>query len=139
MNLYPKSCIDVFVTVLEDDGGVLAAAITATGLALSDAQIGLYDNITGASVSIHGDEVLIDPTLAELSSHQGEEGQGNITVGYLNSSEQVVCLVSQGVLNPQQFNKALDLAVNQCGVLVPAVQECQIETYQKKVDKEPQP
>jgi len=31
MNLYPKSCIDVFVTVLEDDGGVLAAAITATG------------------------------------------------------------------------------------------------------------
>ena len=31
MNLYPKSCIDVFVTVLEDGGGTLAAAITATG------------------------------------------------------------------------------------------------------------
>ena len=31
MSLYPKSCIDVFVTVIEDGGGSLAAAITAAG------------------------------------------------------------------------------------------------------------
>jgi exosome complex component MTR3 len=138
MNLYPKSCIDVFVTVLEDDGGVLAAAITATGLALSDAQIGLYDNITGANVSIRGNETLVDPTLAELATDTGVEGQGNITVGYLNTSEQVVCLVSQGVLTPQQFNQRLDIAIKQCGVLVPAVQQSQLESFQKKQDTENQ-
>ena len=33
MDLYPKSCIDVFVTVLEEGGGTLSAAITATGAA----------------------------------------------------------------------------------------------------------
>ena len=35
MNLYPKSRIDVFVTVLEDGGGVLAASITATGMVIA--------------------------------------------------------------------------------------------------------
>jgi len=57
MNLYPKSRIDVFVTVLEDGGGVLAASITATGLALVDAQIDMYDNLIGCGVSIHKDRL----------------------------------------------------------------------------------
>ena len=49
-HLYPKSQIDVFITVLEDDGSSLAAAITCAGLAVADAAIDMFDVIVGASL-----------------------------------------------------------------------------------------
>lgn len=47
---FPKSQIDVYVTVIEDDGGLLAACITAAGLAICHANIDVYDLIVGASL-----------------------------------------------------------------------------------------
>jgi exosome complex component MTR3 len=136
MNLYPKSRIDVFVTVLEDGGGVLAASITATGLALVDAQIDMYDNLIGCGISIHKDRLLVDPTLTEeVSCSDSGEGYGNLTVGYLNTSEQVVCLFSQGVLLPDDMDTALNLAINKCEEILPAVQECQITSLERKLSK----
>jgi ribonuclease PH len=49
-HLYPKSQIDVHVTVLEDSGSVLASVLTCAGLALADASIHMFDCIVGASL-----------------------------------------------------------------------------------------
>ena len=49
-HLYPKSQIDVFVTVLENDGSVLASAITCAGLAIINASIHVFDVIIGSSM-----------------------------------------------------------------------------------------
>ena len=51
--MYPKSQIDVYVTILEDDGCTLAAALTVSGLALADAAIQMFDALVGASVVIN--------------------------------------------------------------------------------------
>ena len=48
-HLYPKSQIDVFVTVLQNEGSVLASSITCAGLALVDASIHVFDVIIGSS------------------------------------------------------------------------------------------
>jgi ribonuclease PH len=45
----PKCVLSVFVTVLEDDGGVFAAAINCASLALADAAVEMYDVVTAAS------------------------------------------------------------------------------------------
>jgi exosome complex component MTR3 len=46
---YPKSLIDLYVTVLEDDGCALAAAITCASLALANAGIELNDMVAGCT------------------------------------------------------------------------------------------
>jgi len=140
MNLYPKSCIDVFVTILEDGGGVLAAAITAAGLALADAQISMYDNLIGSSVTVHQDRILADPSRQEevVCSTSGKQ-QGNLTIGYLNTSEQVVCMYSNGVMSAQCSDSALNLAVKKAEEKLPAVQECQIKSLQERLGRQPQP
>ena len=52
-HLYPKSQIDVYVTILEDDGSALASSITVASLALADAAVQMFDTIVGvSSVSI---------------------------------------------------------------------------------------
>ena len=50
LNKYPKSVIEVGVTVIEDDGGVVAASLTAAGLALAEAGIHLCDLVVGVKV-----------------------------------------------------------------------------------------
>ena len=50
---FPKSSVDVFVHVLEDDGGALAAAITAASAALADASVPMYDLVTAAALVSH--------------------------------------------------------------------------------------
>ena len=49
-HLYPKTQIDVFVTVLENDGSVLAAAMTCASLALANASVQMFDITIGASL-----------------------------------------------------------------------------------------
>ena len=49
-HLYPKSQIDVFVKILEDDGCTLASALTVASLALSDAGIQMFDLLVGTSL-----------------------------------------------------------------------------------------
>jgi exosome complex component MTR3 len=59
---FPNFQVDVFANVLEDDGSVLVAAITAAGLALADAGVPMYDVLTASSVLIFNDQILNDPT-----------------------------------------------------------------------------
>ena len=49
-HLYPKSQIDVYVTILEDDGSALASSITLASLALADAAVQMFDTIVGISL-----------------------------------------------------------------------------------------
>ena len=47
---FPNFQVDIYVSVLENDGGPLAAAITCAGLALADAHVPMYDLVTAASI-----------------------------------------------------------------------------------------
>lgn len=74
LDLLPKSAIDVYIQVLEEDGSAaaLAAAITAAGTALADAGIEMLDLVTGCAVGYVGDQVLVDCTAKEAKMAQGE-------------------------------------------------------------------
>ncbi|GAB6028428.1 Exosome complex component MTR3 [Chamberlinius hualienensis] len=47
---FPKARVDVFIQVLQNDGGALAVAITAAGAALADAGIPMFDLIMGCNL-----------------------------------------------------------------------------------------
>ena len=52
LELYPKSTVDIYITVLETDGtaATLAASITAASLALADAGVEMVDVVAAYSV-----------------------------------------------------------------------------------------
>ena len=49
LGAFPKAAVDVYVCVLEADGGELAAAVTAGAAALADAGIPLRDLVAACS------------------------------------------------------------------------------------------
>ncbi|TFY72041.1 hypothetical protein EVG20_g968 [Dentipellis fragilis] len=66
--LYPRSQIDIFVHVLQQDGGVLQASINATTLALTAAGVPLLDLVCAITAGVHStspDSPLLDLTTLE--------------------------------------------------------------------------
>ena len=60
VDLYPRAGIDVFVEVLQADGGTRCAAITAASLAIADAGIPLRDLVVGCAAGKVDDTVVLD-------------------------------------------------------------------------------
>ncbi|KCV71255.1 hypothetical protein H696_02205 [Fonticula alba] len=67
----PRSQIDIFVEVLQSDGGMLVACINATTLALIDAGIEIRDYLCASSSALLNDITVIDPNQNEEQSFGG--------------------------------------------------------------------
>ena len=81
--LYPRSQIDVSIVILQNDGGIRAAAVNATTLALIDAGIALEDFVCSCSAGLIHGTLLLD-------MNAQEDGAGaELCVGILPSIERV--------------------------------------------------
>jgi len=133
MHLYPKTQIDVFVTVLENDGSVLAAALTAASLALANASIQMFDLTIGASIKRVKDDRLTDPTLSEETT-QDQDKSSCLTIGFQPSSEQLACVLHEGCIERSTMSKDIEYLTGVCNSLLPNVQKCLIDSIQNDQD-----
>ncbi|XP_041474951.1 exosome complex component MTR3-like [Lytechinus variegatus] len=129
----PKSQVDIFITVLENDGSVLSAAITCASVAVANAGIEMYDLVIGSSVRQSGEKLLLDPTAFDeaADSTATDDPQAIITVGFLPSINQVSCLVQKGQLLSEESIKALQHCIETCQRIYPVVYECLKKSVKK--------
>jgi exosome complex component MTR3 len=130
---FPKAQVDVFVTVLENDGGALSAAITAAGVALADAGVPMYDMVVACSLRQYGSVTLIDPTEAEEYkardySHHVTEGdepnQGNVTLSLMPGMQQVSAFQQDGPMSVECVSSATKDLMTVCQQVYPVVRKC---------------
>jgi exosome complex component RRP41 len=65
LNDFPGSEIDIFIEILQSDGGTRAAGITAAAVALASAGIHMKDLIYAVSVGKVGDDLILDLNMIE--------------------------------------------------------------------------
>ncbi|KAF2073928.1 hypothetical protein CYY_004752 [Polysphondylium violaceum] len=107
LDKYPKTVVDVYILVLNDDGDVLVSAITAASMALADAGVEMYDMVASCSAVCIKDATLINPTAQEETL---TEGAGKILVSKMPSHNNITQLIQTGELN---YNNVLE-SVNLC-------------------------
>ena len=108
--LYPRSQIDIFVEVLQADGGNYCAAVNAATLALIDAGIPLKDYVTACTAGfIHG-KVLVDVNSQESNIGGGSE----LTMAILPKSEEIVLLEMSQRFHVDHLDKVMDAAMQGC-------------------------
>lgn len=73
LELFPKSTIDVFITIIENDGieGCIASGSLAASTALADAGIEMLGLVASCSAAIFGDDIRLDPSEAEARASDG--------------------------------------------------------------------
>jgi len=106
---FPRSTIDVFIEVLEAEGGTRCAGITAASVALADAGIPMKDLIASCAAGKADGNVILD-----LSEEEDKEGEADLPVAIMPRSGDITLLQMDGHLTPEEFEKALDLAIEGC-------------------------
>jgi len=104
--LYPRSVIDVFIEVIQADGGSRCAAVCAASLAIADAGVPMKDLVAGCAAGILDGQVVID-----LDDVEDKEGDGDLPFAYLPHTEEVVLLQSDGIFSQKDYKEALDMLV----------------------------
>jgi len=103
---YPRTAIEVWVEVLQSDGGSRVAGITAASLALADAGINMRDMVVGCSCGLIGQTVV-----ADLDDTEDKEGNGDMPVAIMPNLGLVTLLQVDGIYTRENFQKAFELAI----------------------------
>jgi len=106
---YPRSGIDVFVEVLQADGGTRCASITAAALAIADAGIPMRDLVVACAAGKVDDKVVLD-----LMDTEDKVGVADVPVAFMPNLEAVTLLQMDGILTPEEFETAMNLAIEGC-------------------------
>jgi len=118
LDKYPKSVVDIFVTIIQADGSVLSSAITCASMALADAGVEMFDLVASCTVATVSGQVVLDPTSAEEVQQTS-----SITIAYMPSLNEVTQLVQSGVLEHSNAKEAMDLCIDGCSKLYTIMRE----------------
>ncbi|KAL8114073.1 exosome complex component RRP41 homolog [Apium graveolens] len=128
-HLMPRSQIDIFVQVLQADGGTRSACINAATLALADAGIPMSDIVTSCSAGYLNSTPLLDLNYVEDSA-----GGPDVTVGILPKSTKVTLLQMDSKLPMDIFETVMQLATEGCKAVANYIHEVLLEKT-KQLDK----
>ncbi|XP_071477146.1 exosome complex component RRP41-like [Diadema antillarum] len=107
--LYPRSQIDIYVQILQADGGNYCASVNAATLAIIDAGIPMKDYVCACSSSF-----VSDTPLADVSYLEESQGGPVVTVAMLPKSEQIALFKMDSPLHVDHLEKVLDTASSGC-------------------------
>ncbi len=124
--LYPRAAIDVFVEVLQADGGTRTTGVTAASLALADAGIPMRALVGGVAVGkVEGVLVL------DIDEVEDNLGEADMPVAAAPDINKVTLLQLNGVLTQEEFERGLEMALNAIKKIV----EMEKETLRNKYSK----
>ena len=130
VDFYPRTGIEVFIEVLQADGGTRCASITAASLAIADAGIPLRDLVVAcAAGKVEGSVVL------DLFDVEDKLGDADVPVAYMPNLDAVTLLQMDGVLAPEEFEKAVSMAIGGCKKIY-ALQKEALKTKYRAVKEE---
>ncbi|WMV11533.1 hypothetical protein MTR67_004918 [Solanum verrucosum] len=127
-HLMPRSQIDIYVQVLQADGGTRSACINAATLALADAGIPMRDLVTSCSAGYLNSTPLLDLNYLEDSA-----GGADVTVGILPKLDKVTLLQMDAKLPMDIFENVMQLAVEGCKAVESHIREILLENAQTLV------
>jgi len=115
---YPRTGVDIFIEVLQADGGTRCASITAASLALADAGIPMRDLVVGCAAGKVDDTVVLD-----LFDTEDKVGSADVPVALMPNLNAVTLLQMDGILTPEEYEKAVNLAMEGCKEIYPLQKE----------------
>ncbi len=102
---FPGCEIDIFVEVLQSDGGTRAAGITAAAVAVASSGIPMRDIPYAVSAGKAGDEILLD-----LNKLEDNYSDADMPMAIAPRSGEVLLLQMDGSLSKEQFERAVAAA-----------------------------
>jgi len=121
---YPRTVIDIFIEVLQADGGTRTAGVTAASLALADAGIPMRGLVGGVAIGKVEGYLVVD-----VDEVEDMYGEADMPVAAAPDLGLVTLLQLNGVLSREEFSKALDMALTAIRTVVDLEKRALKESY----------
>jgi exosome complex component RRP41 len=126
LNDFPGSEIDIFIEILQSDGGTRAAGITAAAVALASAGIHMKDLIYAVSVGKVGEDLILD-----LNMIEDNYSDCDMPMAISPRNGDLMLLQMDGSLTKEQLKRAMAMAI-EAGKTITHLQKSALqETYKK--------
>ncbi|MHA2297525.1 MAG: exosome complex exonuclease Rrp41 [Candidatus Hodarchaeales archaeon] len=122
---YPRVAIDIYIQVLDADGGTRCASITAASLAIADVGLPLSGMISAVAVGKVDGKIVLD-----LSDIEDKEGEGDLPVAINNQDGSISLLQLDGDFTVEEFDQALDMAMEGCREIYKMQKQVLLEKYE---------
>lgn len=106
---YPRTSIDLFIEVLQADGGTRCAGITVASLALADAGIPMRDLVAACAAGKVGGQIVLD-----LTDVEDKGGEADMPLAFMSNANAITLLQMDGMLTGEEFEQTVNLAVEGC-------------------------
>ena len=104
--LYPMTQIDIYVDVLQAEGGTRVSALTAAAVALADAGIPMKDMVAGISVGKVDGQLVVD-----LGKLEDNFGQSDVPMAIWHRNKKILLLQMDGLLSRDEIATTLDKGI----------------------------
>ena len=109
MEDYPRTAIEVYIEILQSDGGSRCAAINAASVALADAGINMRDLITACAAGKANGKIILD-----VDDVEDKTGEADMPLSILPNLDTITLFQLDGCLSEEEFKQALEMATNGC-------------------------
>ena len=109
---FPRTAVDVFIEVLQADGGTRCAALSAASVALADAGIPMRDMVASCASGKVADTIVLD-----VNNEEDQAGQADMPIGYMPNFEKITLLQLDGILTPEEYKKCVEVGINGCKIV----------------------
>jgi exosome complex component RRP41 len=109
LEYYPRASIDLFIEVLQADGGTRCAGITVAALALADAGIPMKDLVVACAAGKADGKLVLD-----LCDSEDKLGEADVPVAFMPTLDAITLLQMDGNLTLEEFEQAVNLALTGC-------------------------
>ena len=123
LELYPGTSFEVFINVLDADGGTRCACTTVAALALADAGIPMRSLVTAVAIGKIDGELITD-----LSGIEDKAGEADLPCAMTWFNEELSLLQFDGSMDLDEFSKSLGLAKE----AISKIYEIQLNALKKK-------
>jgi len=106
---FPRTAVDVFIEILQADGGSRCAALDAASVALADAGIPMRDMVSACAAGKVADTIILD-----VNNEEDQAGQADMPVGYMPNLDKITLLQLDGVLSMEEYAKCLETGIKGC-------------------------
>ena len=122
---YPKTQIEVFVSIIQADAGTRCAAISAAAMALADAGIAMKDMVAAVAAGHVNGEVVIDLNKEE----EDIEGTSDIPMAYMPRMKKITLLQLDGKLPNDKLKAVMELGTKSCEAVYEVEKKALKEKY----------
>jgi len=105
LELYPGTSFEVFIEVMDADGGTRCASTTVAALALADAGVPMKSLVSAIAVGKIGGKIVVD-----LSGVEDKAGEADLPCAITWYNEEISLLQFDGNMDLDEMNEFMDLA-----------------------------